>query len=428
MIMKIFDDFVRTDLSLKNTSQSDYEYLNKSARLPTQLLRQIINGWFEEYKQEIKDSNKINDLKKRLQSKKDDQHQHIAAFFELYMFILLKRLGFVIVAEPSIHGCTTKPDFLATCSKTGKGFYLEATTVTEGDDNNKRDKAIWLVADKINKKIQSDSRAIRLDWYGICSEHDITKEVINKIKNWINTNQSENPINFSFKNWFLCLTAIKISSPFERIVANIGNIKVQSLNHKTDINIDTIAENRMDATSRIQDAISEKAKKYGQLDKPYVIAINMKSHYFNRNFLFEALFGREVTHFYEDGKIVEARLDDGIWQKYKETISTSVNGVLSFFSLSPWTVFMPNKRSKDEKTFSTFVNNVLSSNNLTLNENSKSVPLFPLNPYVKDKPLPLELTDLLDENSCLLDLKKLQNIMNLPEEEWEKALEKDDVC
>jgi hypothetical protein len=364
------------------------------------MLRQIMNSWFEEYNQEIQDFSKVNDLKARFRSKKDPQH--LEAFFELYLFILLKRLGFHVITEPIIPGYSTKPDFLATCHKTGKQFYLEATTVTEGNINFKRDKAILLVADKINKNIPCSIYAINLDWYGECFEHNINKEVIKKIENWVRDVNVINPIEFSFKDWFLRLTAIKVSSPIQRIVAKIGNIKVQSLSHKTDINIDAFAENRMDATSRIQNAILGKSKKYGKLDKPYIIAINVHSYFFNRIDLFEALLGREVVHFYENGTITEDRLEDGIWQKNKETISTFVNGVLSFFNLTPWTMF-------------------------ALNESSQNVPLFLLNPHSQEAFSFPEFISLVDENSYLLDMKKLQNIMRLPEEEWRKALEADEV-
>jgi hypothetical protein len=399
MTMQIFDDFIRRDASLRKPSQSDYEYLNQSARVSAQHLRQIMNIWFEEYNEEIQESDKINDLKSRLQSKKNDQYR--AAFFELYIFILLKRMGFQIVAEPTIPGYTTKPDFLATCPYTGKEFYLEATTVTEGDINSKRDKAIELVTEKINKHIPCSHYIIELGCYGVCKEQDVNKEIIKEIKSWINNTPLKNPKKFEFENWVLSLKAQKVSNPlnFKEIIVTIDS-KVQCLNRKTDIKKEGVTENRMDAMSRIREAILGKSKKYGQLDKPYIIAINMHSDFFNRISLFEALLGKEVTYDYGNGEVIETRLDGGLWRKGKETISISVNGVLSFFDLTPWKVFL-------------------------LKEMPRKAPLFILNPHIKQAfPFP-EFMNLLDENSCLLDLQKLESLMRLPEEDLKKELEED---
>jgi hypothetical protein len=265
--MLIFNNFKRKNSKpFKYHEGSSYQYLNEGNGALNEFIRNLIEKWFYVYSSTVKEPKTV-DLKKRFQSDKPDQH--IAAFFELYLFTLLHKSGFEIEVEPLING-KRRIDFLVTNPKTGEQFYLEATTISEGEVNNKRETALNSVKDKINKQIKSPKYAINLRWFGHCKENDISKRIIKEINEWIKDPQSG--YEKLFESWHLQLEACRVSKPYERIIASSANIKPQSLSKKTNIILDEPIESRMDTIKLIRDKLKEKTK-YVNLEKPYIIAI-----------------------------------------------------------------------------------------------------------------------------------------------------------
>lgn len=330
----LFDEFERADYSPKGARESSYEYLNRSSRKSDGFLRQTLEEWFEVYS--VNNPKEAKKLRGHLISKEDDQH--FSAFFELYLFTFLRNLGYEIEVEPSIANSTKNPDFLVSNPKTGKQFYLEATTVCEGEINVKREQQINLFIERLNK-ISFSRYAIELYWYGVCSEQDISKQIINEIRLWIN-----NPLSSykkEFLNWGFRLEAKKVDRPLEQKVTLRKLDKVQALSEKTRIEKDSIYENRMDGVERIHKAlVGKKASKYGDQEKPHLIALNMIGQYFfvcGKRFLKDALFGRETVCINERGEHFCTRAQDGFWTK--PTDNNSTNGVFGFFNLTPHRMF-----------------------------------------------------------------------------------------
>ncbi len=331
----LFDNYERTDCSTKEAErESHYEYLNKSASPTISLIRQTLENWFSVYF--ATDPEEAIKLKSRLKDK--DDYQHYRAFFELYLFILFKNLGFKVEIEPSLTTSSKKPDFLVTDPKTGNYFYLEATTVCEGDTNVQRENQISLIKNNINKKIKSSTYAINLYWYGSCtkSEFDKTK-CITEIQEWIKN--PETPYVKEFNQWVLKLEAVKINNPLEKIVEMDTNSKVQCLNKRTKIDLEGMVENRMDSIERIRQALdNKKASVYRDLKAPYIIAVNMLGIYFSDKeniSLQEALLGKEKICSFSTPEGAETRcirLPDGFWSEQK---NQNVSGVFSFSNLRP---------------------------------------------------------------------------------------------
>ena len=352
---RLFDESERTDFSPKSARESQYEYLKRSAQKPDGFIRQILEEWFEIYS--ANNPKEAEKLRGHLLSKKDDQH--FSAFFELYLFTFFKNLGFNIEIERSVEGSSKKPDFLISDPKTGKQFYLEARTACEGNINNTREKAINLVIERINNKISSLNYTIELYWYGSCWEQDINKQIMKEIEEWI-----ENPSHSyrkEFSNWGFKLEAVSVETSPDIIVSVYKLDKVQVLNEKK-INKDSFTENRMDAVERIQKAlIDKKASEYGNLEKPYLIALNMIGTYFSisgKIFLKEALFGRKINcQMTECGKHFLARAEDGFWSRISDN-NPMVSGVFGFFNLVPKTMF---ECMHNLNLLPVFINNPVSS-------------------------------------------------------------------
>lgn len=125
--MKLFDEIERKDKDTKSYLESDFAYLNRSARLPIQKIRDVIEEWFSRYPEKEKLS-----LRNSFRSKKDDL-QHSAAFFELFIHELLLRLDCEILEiHPKVAGTNRSPDFLVKGNNNDR-FYVEAVINCSND-------------------------------------------------------------------------------------------------------------------------------------------------------------------------------------------------------------------------------------------------------------------------------------------------------
>lgn len=141
----LFDEYEREDFSLATYQAHHYEYLNISARSEAAECRRYMETWFSTYPESEKE-----ELRFRIRSNDDRQFQ--SAFFELFLFALLTRLGCRFEIHPAMAGeVAKKPDFLVT-SSTGQKFYLEATVATDLSDEEAAIEARKkVVYDSINK-------------------------------------------------------------------------------------------------------------------------------------------------------------------------------------------------------------------------------------------------------------------------------------
>lgn len=89
----------------------------------------------------------------------------------------------------------------------------------------------------------------------------------------------------------------------------------------------------------IKGAIERKASRYGDLEKPYIIAVNSLSEFAGDDSVGTALFGMEAAACYRVGDDLhwrEYRNRDGVWHGPCGAQNTRVSAVLSVGRLSPW--------------------------------------------------------------------------------------------
>ncbi|MCK4820058.1 hypothetical protein KA005_30110, partial [bacterium] len=104
--MMLFDEIERTDTTSAKHKMKEYEYLNVSARPEAEDCRATVEEWFLTFPQEEKE-----EIKARICSNDDRQFQ--SAFFELFLYRLLTKIGCNVEIHPSMKGDTLKtPDFL----------------------------------------------------------------------------------------------------------------------------------------------------------------------------------------------------------------------------------------------------------------------------------------------------------------------------
>ena len=91
--LRLFDDGTRTDPSDPAYSEKYFHYLNRVDLPQYQRARDLLEKWFGAYPEPAKP-----DLRGRFRS--SDDSQHIAAWWELYVFTLYRRLGYSLSVHP----------------------------------------------------------------------------------------------------------------------------------------------------------------------------------------------------------------------------------------------------------------------------------------------------------------------------------------
>lgn len=113
----LFEEWERQSKEYKRVEESDFCFLDRSNRPKIAEIRSTLNYWFSLLPEEAK-----NDFKRRFMA----DHNFNGVFYELFLFILFKKMCFDIEIEPNLEGKSKKPDFLLT--KNGGQIVVEATT------------------------------------------------------------------------------------------------------------------------------------------------------------------------------------------------------------------------------------------------------------------------------------------------------------
>jgi hypothetical protein len=93
-------------------------------------------------------------------------------------------------------------------------------------------------------------------------------------------------------------------------------------------------------TSRYRDIVSKKGGRYGQPDKPFVVAVHNTSGFLDQGEVAEALFGSHAFEYNpEQAQIVKTvRRRDGYWRQGQPARGARVSAVLDGENIYPWCV------------------------------------------------------------------------------------------
>lgn len=259
---------------------------------------------------------------------------HYSAFFELAVHELLVRTGNTIVAvEPQVPDSNHRPDFLVEAPD-GARFYLEVvTSIARSPADVAAEKRL---NDAIGIVDKADARLYFLDVQieGKPSEQISAKALRPALANWIATLpvteavKDEPPFVYSEHGMTLTIGAFLRNTPRQEAGGAIG---VQNMEPYWGTPGDGIRE-----------SVEKKASRYGDLDLPYVVAVNAMSDYKYEEDAIDAMFGSPcvVVRHYDDGRTEtsESRNDDGVWQGEKGPRKKGLSAILSTERLMPWSV------------------------------------------------------------------------------------------
>ncbi|MBT4484491.1 MAG: hypothetical protein HOC71_12535 [Candidatus Latescibacteria bacterium] len=326
-----------TETNPKTYTEPSFSYINRCGRQEFFRIRDVLEDWFSRYPKIEKD-----EFLSRFQS--ENNTSFTSSFFELYLHELLLRLKYSVHIHPKIsESKLKKPDFLA-IAPDGKELFIEAVITTEAKKESSSANAIKkVVYDKINT-LNDPNFYVKLNEKSFPLTAPSGKNIKNCIKKWLQSldpdqclklviqkNFDDLPkLNFKHDNWEIEFTAYPRS------------IKARGKPGRRLISAHTPCFQKIDSSTPLRKAILRKATHYGDLGKPYFIAVNMLGNFIDDIDIMDALFGKETivfNHPFDLGKEHEiTREPNGAWTSVFGPRYSRVSGVLIGLNILPWNI------------------------------------------------------------------------------------------
>lgn len=336
--MTLFPPIERSDTGPALYAEPHYQYLQRTARPEFVEIRALIERWLSDYPAPHRD-----ELETRFKS--NDDRNFDSAFFELYLYALLGELEFAVDVHPPSPDPTSDrlPDFLVTPAE-GQGFLLEATVLRELNDEEAAAQArINTVYDTIDR-LASPNFFIGVRYRGAPD----TPVPGRRIREFLAAQLADlDPADYED----LARTRLFDGLPTWRFEHDGWELEFVAMPKSPELRGDPSARPLgmffpMEAKwrndhERIREALRDKAGAYGELDKPFVIALNSQLAFTDRIDIMQALFGQEtfiLDRYDRDAEPEMSRRPDGLWTSAGGPRYTRVSGVLVADHLLPWTV------------------------------------------------------------------------------------------
>jgi hypothetical protein len=313
--------------------EPDFTYLNFSARPGVQRIREMVDDWFSRYPE-------AHRAEFRARFREADDYHHRSAFFELFLNELLLRLKYQIEIHPEIRGIPRRPDFRIT-SPEGTSSYLEAVLATDETREETAARArMNQVYDTLNR-LESPDYYLGMDLRGEPATPPSGRNMRNFLEQRIAGLRYEDTSElfrlegipgmphwrYEHDGWTIDFFPIPKSDQ-ARGRAGARPVGLQAEGARL-----------LETRASIRDAVLEKAGRYGELDEPYIVAVNVLSDHMDRTDVMEGLFGYEQFTFRVEAGLPQdpqfSRARNGAWVGPKGIQNTRVSGALIFNNLTP---------------------------------------------------------------------------------------------
>lgn len=335
--MTIFEAKVRTDTRWKNHIESDFDYLDRCGRPEAARVREFMEEWYARFPADHQ-----ADLRARIRS--CDDHSFQSAGFELVLFACMSGLGYTVDVHPVLpSGSAKRPDFLVRGDE-DVAFYLEAVLAS---DFNKAEVAARKRFNTVLESLEGiDSPNFFL---GIMSDDTPerpppTKKLKRDLQAWLASldpddaaralgpggSQKLPEFHWDHEGWRIRFEAIPKSPEARGKGQRVIGLQMGGADW---VNI----------WEPIRDAIKEKGRKYGELDRPMLIAVSVSSPSMDEIDELQALYGQEqvVVNFLDPSAKPRLKYTpNGAWHGPKGAQYTRISGAWIFRSMDPWHVGM----------------------------------------------------------------------------------------
>jgi hypothetical protein len=253
------------------------------------------------------------DLVQRLRA--SDDRQHLSACWEIGLAAFLVEHGFQLEPHPTISGTTRRPDWLVTATNAAR-FYLEATTAACSDAEFAAERRRGQLYDALNK-VSSPNHFlnVRVDAEGTATPagRRLKAQTARALGGWNPDELDDLDLDAMPETtvvdagWAASLRPIPKDPRVRgqhsgRAIGLIGPIPL------------------VDPTPLIREALEGKAEAYGDLDAPFLIAVNVLAPMADDWAVSSALLGSPALAYATDGSGRSCnRGRDGFWWKGRPT-------------------------------------------------------------------------------------------------------------
>lgn len=262
-MIKLFENIDRTFQGPASHNENTYNYYQRSARKDISTIRETLNNWFNKYP----DSEK-KELKSSFKKKFDD------CFYELFLYQLFTNLNFEIEVHPTLPNSPKKPDFLI--KKGTYEVYVEAKIVkNKSHQQEALDRKINEFYDNLSK-LNSKGFLLNIDTFILKTpKQPSTEELIKQIELEIEKIDPDIVTEEVTKNGFDSIPIIEIENEdIHIIIKPMPVIPSAREIKKRPIGMYPIDSFWGGGEESLKDSISLKAKRYGKLDKPFLVCVN----------------------------------------------------------------------------------------------------------------------------------------------------------
>lgn len=309
--MTLFDDIARVEARPRRQNEGGFDYMNGSARPGIHAIRVLLEQWFEQLPGESQ-----ADIRGRFRSRGCAQHE--SAFFEMYWHELLRCCGFAVDVHPAVPNAATNPDLVA-LDNGQRQFYLEATLAMPPGDPaaDRRFAELHDTLDRMN----SPDYFVEIEYRGDPQGNIRGRVIRERLERWLGDMDHDEISRLYARGDYGAVPKLSLTEQ-ECLLTFTPIPKGPELRGQPGprpVGIVLPAEMRIVRThDDIQAAIEGKAAKYGELDRPLIVVLNVMDDFCDDQDIWNALFGEEqvVAIRQPDGRFRDEwgqRVPNGAW-------------------------------------------------------------------------------------------------------------------
>ena len=302
----LFDQIKRSQRNSDERVVSIFQYLNQYG---SSALLNAVESWFVHYPEEHR-----HDLRSRFRSDNNDNHD--GALFELACHEILLCEGFVPEIHPEVPGSRKRPDFLI--RESDKKCYFEVTVTGTRDGPFELHPNEQGVIDHLNSLTPQDF-CIGIEFEGELTTTLSRRKIVAPFEDLLQNHTRDEVVNITkgrrrnapsvtirHGDWVAKGWLVPITDP------EIGTRRSQIVMYP-------FKAARTNVVGRVKTAINDKRKRYGDLDAPLVIAVNVRDIFYNGfdNDMGILIGQQAISYSPSDPDIpsVITRRDNGIWSR-----------------------------------------------------------------------------------------------------------------